>query len=74
MKPFPQFLVGLTLAAGALGIADEGMWTFDNPPIERPKARYGSTPTPEWLDPLRLSSVRLSAGVPGPSPARTVRC
>jgi len=62
MKRLPQLLVILMLAAGAFGVADEGMWTFDNPPLERLKATYGFTPTKEWLDHLRLSSVRLSDG------------
>ena len=35
------------------------MWTFDNPPVKLLKAKYGFTPTQEWLDHLRLSSVRL---------------
>lgn len=39
--------------------ADEGMWTFDNVPFEQLRERYGFTPTQEWLDHLRLSSVRV---------------
>lgn len=42
--------------------ADEGMWTFDNPPREAWRLRYGFEPSQEWLDHLRLSSVRLSDG------------
>ena len=45
--------------------ADEGMWTFDNPPVKLLKARYGFTPTQAWLDHLRLSSVRLNDGGSG---------
>ena len=45
--------------------ADEGMWTFDNPPLKLLKARYGFTPTQAWLDHLRLSSVRLNDGGSG---------
>jgi hypothetical protein len=44
--------------------ADEGMWTFDNPPRAQWKERYGFEPTDAWLDHLRLSSVRI---VDGPS-------
>lgn len=39
--------------------ADEGMWTFDNLPLDRLREQYGFTPTDEWLDRLRLSSVRI---------------
>ncbi len=42
--------------------ADEGMWTFDNLPIKLLKERYGFVPTQEWLDHIRLASVRLGGG------------
>ena len=45
--------------------ADEGMWTFDNPPIKQLQQRYGFAPTREWLDNLRLSSVRFNDGGSG---------
>jgi len=48
-----------------LSFADEGMWTFDNPPIKQLKAKYGFTPTQEWLDHVRLSSVRFNDGGSG---------
>ena len=55
----------IMLAAIAETRADEGMWTFDNPPVKLLKARYGFTPTQAWLDHLRLSSVRLNDGGSG---------
>ena len=39
--------------------ADEGMWTFDNPPLQQMKGNYQFTPGAAWLDHLRLSSVRV---------------
>jgi Peptidase S46 len=45
--------------------ADEGMWTFDNPPLKQWKEKYGFEPSREWLDHVRLSTVRLSEGAGG---------
>lgn len=45
--------------------ADEGMWTLDNPPLHQLKDRYGFEPTAEWLDHVRLSSVRFNDGGSG---------
>src|SRR6266571_743156 len=45
--------------------ADEGMWTFDNPPVEQLKNKYNFTPTQQWLDHIRLSSVRFNDGGSG---------
>jgi hypothetical protein len=53
------------LASGVFLNADEGMWTFDNPPLKFLKDRYGFTPTAAWLDHIRLSSVRLNDGGSG---------
>ncbi len=54
----------MSLAAAAIR-AEEGMWTFDNPPVKLLKSKYGFTPTQEWLDHLRLASVRLNDGGSG---------
>lgn len=61
-------LAGLLLvtvaAASPLG-AEEGMWTFDNMPLKILQERYNFTPTQEWLDHVRLSSVRFNDGGSG---------
>src|SRR4051812_13129695 len=57
---FLAVLTGATAAA-----PDEGMWTFDNPPIDQLKQKYNFTPTKEWLDHIRLSSVRFNDGGSG---------
>lgn len=41
---------------------DEGMWTFDSPPLKYLFDKYRFTPTKEWLDTLRLASVRFTTG------------
>src|SRR3954451_21528654 len=46
-------------------LGDEGMWTFDNPPLKPLQERYQFTPTKAWLDHLRLSSVRFNDGGSG---------
>ena len=56
----------LSIVAGArLTTADEGMWTFDNPPLKQLQDKYKFTPTPQWLDHIRLSSVRFNDGGSG---------
>ena len=46
-------------------MADEGMWLFNLPPTEQVKAKYGFTLTKQWLDHVRLSSVRFNNGGSG---------
>jgi len=48
--------------SAASALADEGMWTYNNFPSAQVGARYGFAPTQEWLDHLRLSSVRIAGG------------
>jgi len=51
--------------AGVPSRADEGMWTFDDPPLKQLQEKYGFTPSQEWLDHVRLSCVRLNDGGSG---------
>jgi hypothetical protein len=54
-------LMGLTaLLVVCSAHADEGMWTFHNPPTALVKQKYGVDLTQPWLDHVRLSTVRLS--------------
>lgn len=45
--------------------AEEGMWTFDNPPAKQIQAKYGFALAPQWLEHVRLSSVRFNDGGSG---------
>src|SRR5262245_14091821 len=58
-------LSGLAWVGASRSLADEGMWTFDNPPLKQLKERYGFTPTQQWLDHVRLSCVRFNDGGSG---------
>jgi hypothetical protein len=53
------------LALPGLAAADEGMWTFDNLPLKILQERHGFTPSPQWLDRVRLASVRFNDGGSG---------
>src|SRR3989475_7811390 len=59
-------IFALILAVAApLALADEGMWLFNAFPKEKVKAQYGFLPTQQWLDHVRLSSVRFNNGGSG---------
>jgi hypothetical protein len=60
-------LLSVLVSVTTIGLSarDEGMWTFDNPPKKQLQEKYGFTPTQEWLDHVRLSSVRFNDGGSG---------
>src|SRR6266478_9933570 len=59
-------IFALILAVAApLALADEGMWLFNAFPKEKVKSQYGFLPTQQWLDHVRLSSVRFNNGGSG---------
>ena len=66
MKKLPVLLLVLSFIFGAIPVnADEGMWTYDNPPLRQWKERYGFEPTKEWMDKVRLASVKLNGSSAG---------
>jgi hypothetical protein len=46
-------------------LADEGMWPFNNVPKAEIKKKYGFEVTDEWLNKVRLASVRFNNGGSG---------
>ena len=53
------------VSVGMLSAGDEGMWTFDNPPVQQLQTQYGFAPSSEWIEHVRLSTVRLNDGGSG---------
>ncbi len=65
MKQFFSILFVCAFFFSTMASADEGMWLYNAPPKEAIKARYGFELTQEWLDHVRLSSVRFNNGGSG---------
>jgi hypothetical protein len=57
-----RLLVIASLIGATSALADEGMWTYNNFPSARVKAKYGFEPTQEWLDKVRLASAKFGSG------------
>jgi hypothetical protein len=64
MRILTNLLICGALFAAAVS-ADEGMWTFDHPPIKLIQEKYHFTLTQPWLDHVRLASARLNDGGSG---------
>ena len=66
-----RFFVALLLALFSLStlhvtaFAEEGMWPFNNVPRAEIKKKYGFEVTDEWLNKVRLASVRFNNGGSG---------
>ena len=71
MKKILFVLLAVSFIINVPGLrADDGMWTFDNPPLKQWKERYGFEPTKEWFDKVRLASPKVnnsSAGFVSPN-------
>ena len=51
-----------SLCLSAAVVADEGMWTYDNFPTAKMRAKYGWAPDAAWLEHAQLASIRLTLG------------
>jgi hypothetical protein len=58
-------LAALAALAAFSAAADEGMWTFDNPPAAAIEQKYGVKLDAAWLNHVRESTVRLETGCTG---------
>ena len=65
MKRFLAILLAYTFLSSTVALADEGMWLYNAPPKDAIKAKYGFELTQQWLDHVRLSSVRFNNGGSG---------
>jgi Peptidase S46 len=59
------FAASILASCVAVTRADEGMWTFDHPPLKLLQQRYQFAPTAGWLEHLQLASVRFNDGGSG---------
>jgi V8-like Glu-specific endopeptidase len=57
-----RFIALALLLTPTVGLADEGMWTFDNFPRADVAKKYGVQITDQWLDQVQKSVVRLETG------------
>jgi hypothetical protein len=66
MNPLTRLLLTGALATmSGSAMADEGMWTLDNLPMQQMQQRYGFTPSRQWIDLVQHASVRLAEGCSG---------
>src|SRR6201998_4538513 len=65
MKRFLSICLALCFLFSTVASADEGMWLYNEAPKDKIKAKYGFELTQQWLDHVRLSSVRFNNGGSG---------
>jgi len=65
MKRSFSALLVLIFIFSNFAAADEGMWLYNEPPTAKIKAKYNFELTQQWLDHVRLSSVRFNNGGSG---------
>jgi Peptidase S46 len=63
LVPLAVLVAGLVMAMSVH--ADEGMWVFNNLPLDHLKSRHGFEPPPGWAERLRSAAVRFNNGGSG---------
>jgi V8-like Glu-specific endopeptidase len=58
-------ILTLALMMSQAVVADEGMWTVDNFPVEKVRAAYGVEISNDWLNKVTSATVRIEGGCTG---------
>ena len=58
-------ILTLALMMSQVVVADEGMWTVDNFPVEKVRAAYGVEISNDWLNKVTSATVRIEGGCTG---------
>jgi hypothetical protein len=64
-RVFFFLFITVCLVLPGISRADEGMWLYNAFPKDQVKAKYGFSPSQQWLDHVRLASVRFNNGGSG---------
>jgi hypothetical protein len=65
MKRFFSLVLAYAFVCSTIASADEGMWLYNEAPKDKIRAKYAFDVTQQWLDHVRLSSVRFNNGGSG---------
>jgi len=65
MKRLLSLVLAYAFVCSTIASADEGMWLYNEAPKDKIRAKYGFDVTQQWLDHVRLSSVRFNNGGSG---------
>src|SRR5438552_6575606 len=65
MKRLLSLVLAYAFVCSTIASADEGMWLYIEAPKDKIRAKYGFDVTPQWLDHVRLGSVRFNNGGSG---------
>ena len=65
MKRLFSLVLAYAFVCSTIASADEGMWLYNEAPKDKIRAKYGFDVTQQWLDHVRLSSVRFNNGGSG---------